>query len=82
MFKAIIPSVSSGRKKFSALTYGQIARVVSPLYNGDVVMCVGRDTVISLSRVGPGQSWSGIAYNDLDVELLPVGTKITLEVTE
>lgn len=83
MFKATIPTESQlRRKRLSELQYGEIARITAPIYTGEVVMCVGPDLVINLSKVGPGHIWTGIKFNTLEVELLPVGTKITIEVTE
>lgn len=84
MFKTTIsPTFTPIRRTFATMKDGEIGRIVSgsvlDFYQGDTVLRTF-EAVASLTT--PGRWWSGIQRNNTEVELLPPGTKILIEVTE
>lgn len=64
-------------KSFTEMMVGEIGRITSKMYNDHVVVKASPDCVCSLT----GETyWTHFTTNSLQVEILPAGTKITLEV--
>lgn len=65
-------------KTFGELKEGDIARITDNVYRGDVVLATFGGVVVSLTK--PGRCWTGA--NSVQIELLPVGSSVTLTVTD
>lgn len=75
--KVTVTPILKNRVLMSDMTIGQLGRITSPLYQGHIVY---RTHSFAVSLTKPSTDWTNPAGNPLEVEILPAGTVITLEV--